>query len=260
MKTSDIEKLTPDGDVSQVLVLLSENLQSILGKQLIGLYLTGSLTYGDFDRGRSDIDFLAVVDQKLTTEQLKHIESMHRHIGKSVPVWSKRLEGSYVTKDMLASIERPRISRPYVNGGKLSHFKYGNEWLLNLYVLQECGIALFGLDPKTVFPPVDINLVREASKKDLLEDWAPKDSSSFESEEYESAHMQAYAILTMCRILYREFNDDVASKRKSSAWVKTTYEEWRELIEKAENWQHGQEIDAVDETLDFIKFTLNKVQ
>jgi hypothetical protein len=61
--------------------------------------------------------------------------------------------------------------------------------------------------------------------------------------------------LTLCRILHRAKNDTVASKRVASAWVKKTYgKPWSDLIEKAESWQHGQEMDEVDGLLKFIRF------
>jgi len=50
-------KPTKHKDVNQILHLLKTGLINILGKNLVGLYLTGSLTYGDFNRGSSDIDF-----------------------------------------------------------------------------------------------------------------------------------------------------------------------------------------------------------
>jgi len=127
--------------------------------------------------------------------------------------------------------------------------------------VHECGVTLYGVPVKELVEPVAISQVREASKKDLHDDWAPKlhDPKAFDDEDYESGHLQAYAILTMCRILYREFNDEVASKRKSSAWVKTVYPHWADLVGKAENWQHGSELGATAETLDFIRFTMDEV-
>src|SRR3990167_7541115 len=262
MGRNHISDTTPHQDVNHVLILLSDNLEKILGDQLVGLYLTGSLTYGDFDRESSDIDFLAVLTRTLSKDQLEKLKGMHSQIGKSEPTWAKRLEGSYITKSMLASTERPKEPRPYVNGGKVSESRYGNEWILNLHVIYERGITLLGTDVKELFPKINIDIVRQASKKDLHDDWEPKldDPAPFTRKDYDSSHLQAYAVLTMCRALYRAKNDDVASKRVASGWVKKTYgEPWVDLVEKAENWQHGKLMNADKETLAFIKFTLEKV-
>jgi len=100
-------------------------------------------------------------------------------------------------------------------------------------VLYERGVSLIGPGPKALIGPVDIRDVREASKKDLLEEWEPKlQDPSF----FENSHHQAYVILTMCRILHRARHSNVASKRIASVWVKQAYgKHWRNLIEKAES-------------------------
>ncbi|HSH55965.1 MAG TPA: nucleotidyltransferase domain-containing protein [Candidatus Limnocylindrales bacterium] len=100
-------KLTPYEDVNKVLELLARGLKELLGGQLVGLYLTGSLTYGDFDKGSSDIDFLAILNNPLSDEQLETIKQLHQQIGEAVPFWAKRLEGSYVSVEMIKTKERP---------------------------------------------------------------------------------------------------------------------------------------------------------
>lgn len=264
MEVSGIRNLAPHEDVNNVLAVLADELLKILGSQLTGLYLTGSLTYGDFDPGSSDIDFLAILNRELSDRQRLRIQQMHAAIADEHPKWSKRIEGSYITEDMLSSTEPPKKPRPYINGGRLwgPDPAYGYEWLINLYVLRETGVALIGPDPTEMTPPVNIADVREASKRDLHADWALKlrDPSPFDKSGYDSSHLQAYAILTMCRILYRARNDGVASKRAASDWVKKTYgRSWRGLVEKAENWQHGQRLDEEEETLEFIGFVLQEV-
>lgn len=256
------QKLTPHEDVNQVLELLTSGLQNLLGNQLVGLYLTGSLTYGDFDKDSSDIDFLAVLDNPLAEGQLEAVKELHQQIGEAVPFWEKRLEGSYITTEMIKTKERPEEPRPYVNGGKVNLYKYGNEWTINLYALLETGVAIIGREPTQMFPTVTIEDVREASKQDLLNDWQPKldDPNAFSSEDYDSNHLKAYAVLTMCRILHRAKNDGIASKRVASGWVKETYPDWAQIVEQAEQWQHGKQMSSDDEVREFIRFTISGVE
>lgn len=254
--------MTPYDDVNTVLTRLSTGLTELLGKQLISLYLTGSLTYGDFDPGSSDIDFLAVLTKELSGEQLHDITGLHERIGKADPRWAKRLEGSYITLDMIATKNRPEKARPYVNAGVIHHYRYGNEWTVNLYALQECGVALVGPLPQQIFPHVDIRDVRAASRQDLIEEWLPKlaDPDAFHLPGYDSDHLRAYAALTMCRILHRATHDGVASKRVASQWVKETYgAPWRSLVEQAENWRHGKAMATDQEVKEFIAFTAREL-
>lgn len=256
-------KPTKYTEINEVLNLLSVNLQKILGKKLIALYLTGSLSSGDFDYGSSDIDFLAVLTKELTVKELEAIKKMHDFIGQKVPYWTKRIDRSYIPQNWLNNIERPLKKRPYVNNGTVCLCNYGHEWLLNLYVLSECGITLFGQDPKKLIPPLDIKDVREASKRNLIEEWQTKlkEKDPFIDLGYDSSHLQTYAILTMCRILHRAKKDGVSSKKEASNWVKKTFgKKWRGLIKEAENWKHGIKLDKVEETKAFIKFVIKEIK
>jgi len=259
MKTDKIKTLTAYQDVNDVLVRLSEGLKAIFGEQLVGLYVTGSLTYGDFNHGSSDIDFLAVLTKEMSGKRREQVKTMHARIGEDYPKWQKRVEGSYITEEMLGSIEPPQTPRPYINGGNLwdKDPKYRSEWILNLFVLYERAIALDGPDFKTLTKPVSMKAARSASIQSLHENWEPllKDPSVLKS-----SHHQAYITLTLCRILYTANNDGVASKRVASRWVKETYgASWDSLVEKAEKWQHGQAMDMESDVLDFIRFTLKNV-
>jgi len=254
-----IARLTPHEDVNDILARLASGLTDILGDGLVGLYLTGSLTYGDFDRGSSDIDYLAVLEQPITARQRQALVQLHAEIGRRYPEWRERIEGSYVTRQMLPNIRPPGVGRPYVNGGGFwePDPPYGNEWLLNLYVLRECGIALIGPEPAALVGPVAIADVREASRRDLVEEWLPK---ADDAAAFADSHLQAYATLTLCRILHRAANDSVASKRVASAWVRERYgEPWRSLVARAEQWLHGNDMNANAEVRAFIRFTAQEL-
>jgi hypothetical protein len=261
MKQTEMKVVTPYHDVNAVLAMLADGLIELLGDQLVGLYLTGSLTYGDFDRGSGDIDFLVVLVEPLSNERLGKVTKFHSQIGQQFPEWAKRLEGSYITLAMLKRLEIPRKGRLYVSNGRLKEEIPDDSWFIDLYDLYQSGVALTGPEPKAIFSPVPIQRVRQASRDELHKYWEPKLSSPtpFGSAGYDTNHLQAYAVLTMCRILHRAKNDEVASKRVASKRAKQAYPEWRPLIEKAEGWQHGKQLNAVQETLGFIRFTLKQV-
>jgi hypothetical protein len=104
--------------------------------------------------------------------------------------------------------------------------------------------------------------VRAASRQDLIEDWLPKvaDPGAFHRAGYDSDHLKAHAVLTMCRVLQRAKHDGIASKRIASRWVKETYgAPWRSLVEQAENWRHGKLMASDQEVKDFIKFTAQEI-
>ena len=254
MRLDRIAWLTPHQDINEILARLARGLPGILGDQLVGLYLTGSLTYGDFDRGSSDIDYLAIMTRELAPDHRPHLKHLHDEIGQAWPQWRARIEGSYITLAMLPSVLPPEAGRPYVNQGAFwePDPPYGAEWLLNLHVLRECGIALIGPEPRDLIAPIEIADVRAASRRDLLDERVP---TLDDPTAYVDPHIRAYVTLTICRILHRAANDEVASKRVASSWVKATYPEpWRTLVECAERWSHGEEMAPAEDVKAFIRF------
>jgi hypothetical protein len=261
MKTKQDKLITPHQDINEILTILPQDLTKILGNNLVGVYLTDSLTYGDFDRGSSDIDLLVVLRSSISDEQRKQIKDMHVWVARKYPFWTTRIECSYITQGMLASQVPPLVPRPYVNGGHMwdPDPPYGNEWLINLYALYHCGISLLGPTPQNLLSsPVSVEAVRNASKNDFYQEWVKllEDSSPLKD-----SHFQVYVILTLCRILYRHRYTDIVSKKVAAAWVKESYgKPWESLIKKAETWQHGQEMDAIAETLKFIEFVAQELE
>ena len=68
---------------------------------------------------------------------------------------------------------------------------------------------------------------------------------------------QAYAILSMCRVLYTLEFGTVVSKPAAARWAQGTLDErWGRLIERAVTWQAGETMDCLSETMEFIRYSL----
>lgn len=253
----DISRSVP-GETRLILDELSTSITSILGNNLIALYLTGSLTYGDFDPGSSDIDYLAILEHSMNPENRMKLEAAHADLFDRHPVWRERIEGSYITRSMLDSVFPPPEGRPYVNGGQFwrPDPPYSNEWLINLHHVRTCGIALAGPPPDELVPTINIADVREANRRDLFLERLP---SIEDPDAVPDAHHEAYVTLTLCRILHREFNDEVVSKRVAARWVVDRFgARWKALIEATLAWQHDDEIDVRNEVIAFAHFVSNQ--
>src|ERR1700680_1170010 len=109
MRAKEIGHLTPYPDINALLTQYVDGVKSVLGENLVGLYLTGSLAYGDFVPERSDIDLQAVVRNPLTPEELKAVEELHRKINRHCPTWAKRTECGYVPLKLMAELLPPKI-------------------------------------------------------------------------------------------------------------------------------------------------------
>ena len=184
---------------------------------------------------------------------------MHQEVGESNEKWTRRIECSYIPVDMLQNILPPKTPRPYIGEGIFyAVAPYGNEWLINNYLLYKNGIALLGPDFKTIVKPIDIVDVQKACIRDLFKEWEPKIN---DSAWLKNSHYQSYVVVNLCRILYTVLQKEVTSKRVAAVWVKNELSpEWKELIQTAESWEYGKDMHMQEETKRFIKFVINKVR
>ena len=53
----------------------------------------------------------------MAPDEFARVKALHVDIGRGYPEWKERIEGSYITEEMLGSIEPPLMPRPYFNGG-----------------------------------------------------------------------------------------------------------------------------------------------
>lgn len=258
MELEKIKNLTSYNHVNDVLYDYVKQVNKILGNNIIGVYLFGSLSYNDFNPDRSDIDLLVVVNKPLSPEEGEKIKELHLGLEKNYPSWKERIEGSYTPINLFSNVLPPKEPRPYFGGGEF-YFEapYGNEWLINDYLLYHKSIALQGPEFHALVNSIDIEEVRKASTRDLYQEWEPKLK---EREWLDNSHYQSYLVLNLCRILYTVIQGDVASKTVSSTWVKNEYApQFKNLIDEADKWRHGDEMKRQDKVLEFLKFVLNKI-
>lgn len=250
--------ITPYADVNAMIDDLTRETRDILRDNLLGLYLTGSLSYGDFNRNSSDIDLVAIVRRPVSPQELTQLQAMHQRIEVKHPIWAARVEASYTPQAMLANVLPPNEPRPYY--GEATFYpaaQYGNEWIINNYWLCTASIALTGASFTTLLPNVDMADVQQASLRDLFREWEPK---LREPEWLDNPHYQTYLVVNLCRILYTVMQGKLGSKKVSAAWVKSAYPQWQPLIAAAEAWGYGVELHNEAETLDFLRFVIATVR
>ena len=247
-------------EINRTLDLLLSEATKVLGNQLVGMYLYGSLSSGDFDPESSDIDFLAVTTSTLSDKGIADLEAMHHRIWKSGLKWASKLEGSYIPKREIRRHDPRNGPCPTINEGQFYLDKRGSDWIIQRHVIREQGIVLAGPDPKTLIDPVGPDDIRQAVKGVLQEWWLPmlEDPSWLKRH---GSEYHAFAILTMCRALHALEYGTIVSKPMAARWAqKELGEKWGEVIERSLAVQVGDEHhDLYHESLEFIRFTLNTV-
>jgi predicted nucleotidyltransferase len=255
--------LTPYTDINTLLALLLSRIQAILGKKLIGLYLFGSLVAGDFDYGSSDIDLIAATSTYLDKEEVERLKAMHEDIALKEKAWDDRIEVGYIPLDELRRYN-PHFQQPLISPGEPFHVtEVGASWVINRYIMREKGIAVYGPPPKTLVDPISRE-ERIQAVRGRIQDW----KEYVESLEFGvSRKSQAYAILTMCRILYSLTYGEFVSKKAAALWAEENLPpEWSSLIRRAFAWRNEWREEQVDhdvtlqETLRFLHFALNQAE
>ena len=254
------ESLTKYSDVAEIIAFFVKGVVPALEGNVLGVYLTGSLSYGAFDYGSSDIDLTVIVKRPISRGEIDSIGRLHREMEGKFEKWARRFECSYTPVEMLPSVLPPREPRPWYWGADHTLFEeapYGNEWIINNYLLRRHSIALFGPSFKELVDPIEIEEVRKACVRDLFREWVPKKSNT---EWFGDSHYQSYFVLNLCRILHTVICSTAGSKQMAASWVMETYgQRWRNLIKNAQDWEYGVEMDLREEAMDFLDFVISEV-
>ena len=255
-----ISKITPYPEIKEILISFVKEITELLAENICGVYLTGSLSYGDFNKNSSDIDITVILKNPVSLNELIRIKEFHIQLENDFEKWAKLLECTYTPIAMLASTLPPTEPRPWYCGFESYLYEkapYGNEWIINNYLLYHFAIPLIGPDFKDLIRPIRFEEVQKACIRDLFVEWEPKINNP---EYLNNSHNQSYLILNLCRILYTVLHKATGSKKTSAEWVKRELDpQWRGLIESAERWQYGKEMDENDKTIGFIRFAIKEV-
>ena len=205
-------------------------LRSILGNDLVGVYLVGSFALGGGDVA-SDCDFLVVTEGRVGGEQERAIRELHGEIPTRDGYWEHNLEGSYAPKADLETLEALGRAWLFVNRG---HRDADWDAHCNVedvrWVLRERGLPLDGPPAAEFTAEVPADLLRERARSLLvsfipdLREWA----------NFDVAWTQRYAVQTVCRLLYTVRTGEVTTKLNALDWALGELPPaWRGLLEQA---------------------------
>ena len=258
---------TPHPDANAVLERLGDEVRAVLGDAMVGLYLYGSLSTGGYDPASSDIDFLVATDGELTAAQLDALKAMHDRIASSGLPQADHLEGSYISVAALPRYDPARPDHPTIGPHGDWPFgigHHGPEWAIQRHVVRECGVVVCGPDPATLIDPVTPDELRAAARASLRS-WDGIEDRERMAEEHGAGAFwgrrayQAFAALTMCRILYTIEHGAIATKMAAAAWARERFPEWAPIIDRAFVWRDDMRPDDLAETLAFVRWVMGEM-
>lgn len=223
-------KILSDAEMRLLPDLLFKRIQAILGDQLVGFYLVGSLVTGDFDPLSSDVDLIALTARALEQTEVDQLEQMHLGMIHDDPRLDNRIEVLYTPVGRLNG-DQQDYNVAEISPGEPFHVKeiHHDQWTINWHVLREKGVTLFGPDPKRLVEPIRhekiVRVVQDLSRD--TPDW------------FELSHLggQGYVILTLCRGLRLVRTGDFVSKKQSALWTAEQFPEYSDLILKTLVWR-----------------------
>lgn len=221
-------------DLSELLQAIAADFPAILTRNLVGIYLWGSLTYDAFDEQRSDVDCVIVTARDLDEREFFALEQWFKEQGEHNH-WVKRIDMRFVI-DREFLDKSSRCCGFYHYTGKLvRHGSDGNP--ITWINVAQSGVTLWGKDARLIAPHVSGQCLNDALLLEL--NYLKEDLRSNKGVRSDKAFIHnAYAVLTACRILYTAHQRTLVSKDQAYGWaMETVPPVWRSVIRASrENW------------------------
>ena len=237
MHGSGINASIDDVRVKHLVEEFVGNVQEILGENLIGIYLHGSLVMGCFNFDVSDIDILVVVDEKLSVSIKKEIAQFMIHLSKkSLP---KGFEISIVLKKYLDYFEYPtpyefHFSNDLIELYNNDEFDFENaaydaDLAAHFVIIKQRGGCLYGEDIQNIFPDVS----QEYYLKSIISDFEWSFEKVIEGSDTGTGVVPHYAVLNACRVVAAIKDELITSKSEGGQWGIENFPEEYHLLIKA---------------------------
>lgn len=218
---------------------------AILGDNLIGVYLHGSLAMGCFNPDRSDLDLLAVTYEGMSLDTKRRVAEIVLQTSLN-PI---KMELSFIVqRDMrpwqyptpfdfhFSEAWREKISTELANGTWQTwndQRPKDPDLAAHITIMNHCGVCLVGKPVSEIFPPVP----RADYLGSIMQDFGFASNLLTDNP--------VYAILNFCRIYCYLLENRISSKDEAGVWaMENLSHEYHPLIEKALQLYRGSIAEA----------------
>lgn len=247
-------------DYKTIMGLISKKYKEILNDNLVGIYLHGSIALNCFNWEKSDIDFIVVINERLSQETKLQLLQVLEDLRLEAP--KKGLEMSVVLKEYCVSFKYPT---PY-------ELHYSNQWLekylenplflcgeeiktdkdlaAHFTIIRHVGIALYGQSIEEVFRKVPKENYIDSIKGDI------------EDAKIEIMDNSMYIVLNLCRVLAYIKEDLIISKEQGALWgLENLPKEYSNILKDALNSYRTDIIMNINknEARSFCDYMLDKI-
>src|SRR3954454_11073377 len=200
---------------------------------LEGLYLHGSLGFGEWYDGRSDVDYVAVLSHRPDTATTQALGRLHNHLSETFP--RPPLDGSHVT---WADLARSSSACPDVPCTLAGAFRIGRVDIhpVTWHQLARHGLTMRGPQLDRVRVHADEHELREYTARNLEEYWTPQIERLRHAPEADAAAAEtvAWFVLGTSRLHHLLATHTLTSKTGAGHYAVAAFgQRWRPLVSEA---------------------------
>lgn len=199
-----------------------------------GFYIVGSIALGEFNEYYSDIDFVTVLNRRMTSVELEKLRSIHQNIEKTFSQW--KMSGSYIQPGDLG--KRSGIMEPYPHyHDGILHLNERNELnAVTWWELKNRGIAIMGVGPEQLPFHIDGNMLIIYMRENLNSYWARWASQPTRMILLYSDWGIQWAVTGVLRQYYTFQENTITTKIKAAEYALACLPtRWHPLIQEAIN-------------------------
>lgn len=180
--------------------------------KIYGVYIYNSVALGAFDENKSDIDFITIINEGFTKDEIEDLRKIHHNLKENFH-YGKIMEGMYI--DILNLGKTNSDMKPYMffadevfNDCGYYDINYVTWW-----TLKNKGIAINSPEISTLGIEVSWDNVIKNMGYNLNGYWGKKVS---EKATFFTDYWIEFSVLTLCRILYTLEYKDITSKANAT--------------------------------------------
>lgn len=217
----------PAGSVLEELVA---HVRDLLGPNLRGMYVYGSLAFECYNPARSDVDVLVLTRRRMAPETRRALSSLLHRLEELA-----RLEISFLSRGDLEPWRYPTPYDYHFSGSAEKHDGAGEYFATEIANVRVRGVALVGPPATEAFPDVPHEDFLDSIERDLV--WALDHVNE----------RPGYAVLNSCRVLAYRRDRTIISKAEAGRWgLRFAPAEFHPLISDASAFYAGERDGELD--------------
>ncbi|EQB87243.1 streptomycin 3'-adenylyltransferase [Clostridium punense] len=247
-------------DYKTIMDSILKKYKEILNENLVGIYLHGSIALNCFNWEKSDIDFIVVINERLSQETKLQLLKVLEDLRLEAP--KKGLEMSVVLKEYCTNFKYPTpyelhyskqwlekyLENPLLLCGE--EIKTDKDLAAHFTIIKHVGIVLYGQSIEEVFRKIPKESYIDSIKGDI------------ENAKIEIMDNPMYIVLNLCRVLAYIKEDLILSKEQGALWgLENLPKEYSNLLKEALNSYRTDIIMNINknEAGSFCEYMLDKI-